>query len=255
MFKITKYLSIFIILIFFSACATNQDEIRGVFQTNSAELISKDQKKLQKLLIKFKKKLDKRNPNNFNKTNEQKIYSVLKDFNKNLYLKYNNEVIKNYKKYLELSFTKNKLLNRNDYLILGLRYMISYAYDTESFHNITALQFDKEKLLKLHKNLQILKWKIKVNKDLNGNYLFLTWQNNWQIELKNLLNNKTEITYKDIQNLYSLKTNKESLFSSSNFSFEVILTQMIDRVENSLKALGEEPSDLSLSAIKFFIFL
>lgn len=255
MVKIIKYGLIFLFLIFFSGCATNQDEIRGAFQTNSAELISKDEKKLQKLLIKFKDKLDKRNPNNFNKNNEQKIYSVLKNFDKKMFLKYNGKVIRNYKDYLNLSFSKEKLLNRNDYLILGLRYMISYAYDTNSFHNLTALQFDKEKLIKLHKNLQVLKWKIKVDRDEIGNYLFLTWQNNWQIELKKRLAIAQDITYNDIKDLQSIKSRKESLFSHSNFSFEVILTQMIDSVENSLQALGEEPTDLSISAIKFLIFL
>ncbi|XOB62975.1 hypothetical protein ACMC56_04020 [Campylobacterota bacterium DY0563] len=254
MTKLTFFLSL-ILTIFLTGCATNQSDVESVFQTNSAELITKDQKKLQKLLIKFKTKLDKRNPKNFNAKNEKKIYTVLNDFNKKLLLKYQGEVLENYKEYLELAFSKKPLLNRNDYLILGLRYMIAYAYDTEDFHNVTALQYDKEKLSILHKNLQVLRWKIKVDRDENGKYLFLTWQNNWQIELESRLSLNKNITYDDIQNLASIKSNKESLYSHSNFSFEVILTQMIDSVENSLIALGEEPTDLGISAVKFFIFL
>ncbi|WP_320036331.1 hypothetical protein [Halarcobacter sp.] len=249
------YIFSLILSIFFTGCATNQSEVKSVFQTNAASLITKDQERIQKLLVKFKTKLDKRNPKNFNTKNEKKIYSVLNDFNKKLLLKYQGKIIKDYKEYLELAFSKTPLLNRNDYLILGLRYMVSYAYDTEDIHNVTALQYDKEKLSKLHKNLQILRWKIKVDMDENNKYLFLTWQNNWQIELETRLNLNKDITYEDIQNLDSIKSNKESLYSHSNFSFEVILTQMIDAVENSLIALGEEPIDLGVSAVKFFIFL
>lgn len=255
MIKTLRYFFFLFLLIFFSSCSSTQDELKKVFQTNSAELISNDQKKIQQLLVKFKKKLDKRNPKNFNKKNEQKIYAVIKNFNKKLYLKYQNRVIKEYKDFLNLAFLKDKILNRNDYLILGINYMVAYAYDTEEFHNITAFQFDKEKLAKLHKNLQILRWKIKVNRDINNNYLFLTWQNNWQVELEKKLRKVDTLQYEDIKKLKSIETKKESLFSHSNFSFEILLTQMIDSVENSLKALGEEPTDLGISAVKFFIFL
>lgn len=255
MVKTIRYILILLFLITFSGCSLTQDKIKETLQTNSAELIGHDQKRLQKLLVSFKSKLDKRNPKNFNKNNERKIYSSIKDFNKKLYLSYEGKTLKEYKEYLDFAFTQKPLSNRNDYLILGLCYMISDAYVTDSFHNITALQYDKEKLSKLYQNLQVLRWKIKVDKDLDNNYLFLTWQNNWQIELANKLKADKNFSYEDIESLEFIKSKKESLFSHSNFSFEVILTQMIDSVENSLKALGEEPTDLGISTVKFFIFL
>ncbi|WP_044415906.1 hypothetical protein [Halarcobacter anaerophilus] len=72
MAKIIKYLFFITILAFFSACSVTQDDIRGALQSNSAELITKDKKKLQELLVKFKTKLDKRNPNNFSKKTDRK---------------------------------------------------------------------------------------------------------------------------------------------------------------------------------------
>jgi hypothetical protein len=255
MAKIIKYLFFITILAFFSACSVTQDDIRGALQSNSAELITKDKKKLQELLVKFKTKLDKRNPNNFSKKNRQKIYISIEDFNKKLYLKYKKKVLKDYKDYLQMAFSKDSLFNRNDYLILGMTYMISNAYSIENFHALTAFQFNKEKLHNLYKNLQVIRWRIKVEKDLKDDYLFLTWQNNWQIQLEKLLQKRPDISYEEIKDLEYIKNKKETLFSHSNFSFEVLLTQMIDRVENSLKALGEEPRDLSISALTFFVFL
>ena len=64
------------------------------------------------------------------------------------------------------------------------------------------------------------------------------------------------MTEDEIKMLESIKEDKESVFDPSNFSFEVILTQMIDRVEDSLKALGEEPKKLSVTALRsIFLFL
>lgn len=255
MVKIRKCFIIILILTVFAGCSVTQDDIRGALQTNSAELIQKDQKRLQTLLAIFKEKLDKRNPRSFSKKNEKKIYSAIENFNSKLLLKYRGKVLEDYKEYLQMAFTKDTLLNRNDYLVLGMAYMIAKSYEIEDFHALTAFQFSKEKLIKLHKNLQVIRWKIKVDKDFKKNYLFLTWQNNWQIELEKKLEQNPNILYEDIKNLEFIKNEKESLFSHSNFSFEVLLTQMIDSVENSLKALGEEPKDLGISAFTFFIFL
>lgn len=252
--KIKSILLVLFFGLFFVGCMPKQDDVKNVFQSESANIIKRDYQKNQKLLISFKEKLDKRNPKAYDEKLEKKIYNLIKNSDKTLYLKYNKRVLDNYKDYLQLAFTKDKLSARNDYLILGLYYLLYDAYDISDGHKVLALAYDKEKLHKLHKNLQILKWKIKVDRDLDNEYLFLTWQNNWQIELERKINNSDEITYEDIQNLSYIKNNKESLLDRSNFTFEVTLTKMIYNVENTLFALGEEPKKLALDAV-FFLFI
>ncbi|AXH11658.1 hypothetical protein [Halarcobacter bivalviorum] len=249
-----SFLLIILFTLFFTGCMPKQDDVKNVFQSDSANIIKRDYQKSQKLLISFKQKLDKRNPKAYDKALEQKIYDLIINSEKTLHLKYKNRILENYKDYLQLAFSKDFISARNDYLILGLYYSLYEAYDIKSGHKIIALEYEKEKLHKLHKNLQILKWKIKVDRDLNNEYLFLTWQNNWQIELEKKLNNNEEISYDDIKNLAFIKNGKENLLSRSNFTFEVILTQMIYNVENSLYALGEEPKKLALDAV-FFLFI
>ena len=247
------FLLIFLIF-FLSACIPKQNDVKSVFQSNAANIIKYDYKRLQKLLLSFKSKLNKRNPKAYDKNLEKKITTLIKNSEKSLYLKYENTTLKEYKDYLNLAFSKENIPSRNDYLILGLYYSIYDAYDIQDGHRFTALQYSKEKLHKLHKNLQVLRWKIKVDRDTNNEYLFLTWQNNWQVELERKINNNHQITYLDIENLKYIKEKKESLLDHSNFTFEIILTQMIDNVENSLVALGEEPTNLTIGAV-MFLFL
>ena len=86
--------------------------------------------------------------------------------------------------------------------------------------------------------------------------MFLTWQNNWQIELAKKLKKNNNIKLIALENLEYIKNKKESFLSSSNFSFEVILTQMIDRSNNSLKILDVDVTDVGFDALKsIFIFL
>lgn len=256
MAKNFKIITLIIVSLFFSSCIPTNDEFKRVFQTNSATSIKNDSKDLLNLLVKFKKKLDKRNPNNFSKKLETKIFKIIKMENKKLYLKYRDNILKNYKDYLQIAFSKDKILHRNDYLVLGVYYLIDSSYEMDAGHRLTALQYDKVKLSKLYKNLQIIKWKIKVDKDFEGNYLFLTWQNNWQIQLEEKLNNNKKLYLDEIKMLKAINENTETMFDSSNFSFEIILTQMLDRVGDSLRALGEEPQNLSISALRsVFLFL
>lgn len=256
MVRYFKIITLITILLFFSSCVPTKEDVKSALQTNSATSIKNDAKDLQKLLIKFKSKLDKRNPNNFSKKLESKIYKTIKNSDKKLYIKYEDNILDNYKDYLQIAFSKDDIFPRNDYLVLGLYYLIHTSYEMDEGHRITALEYDKEKLNKLYKNLQIIKWKIKVDKDLKENYLFLTWQNNWQVQLEKKLKNNEELSLDEIKMLESIKEDKESVFDPSNFSFEVILTQMIDRVEDSLKALGEEPKKLSVTALRsIFLFL
>lgn len=241
------------LLLLFSGCLPKSEDVKSVFQTNSATIIKKDQERLQSLLLDFKKKLDLRNPRAFSEQNRDKINFLIKNSNKKFLLKYKNTVLENYKDYLQLAFSKDDIQIRNDYLILGIYYLIDHAYDLSTSYKVGAFEYDREKLDRLYKNLQIIKWKIKVNKDLNNDYLFLTWQNNWQIEFDKKLRKNKNFSYKKLHELKYIKEKKETILDPSNFSFEVLLTKMIDSAENSLRALGEEPKELTVKAM--FLFL
>jgi len=247
-----KALSLLTLVLFFSGCIPKQEDVKDTFQSNSANTIKKDYKKIQKHLLTLKEKLDKRNPEAYSKKLSPRIYKLISELENNFLLKYKKTTLSNYKDYLQIAFSKDTIALRNDYLILGLYYLVYDSYKISEGHKLIALEYDKEKLIKLHKNLQILKWKLKVDKDIFGNYLFLTWQNNWQIELSKKIKNN-QIPYEKIVELKSIKEKKENLLDPSNFSFEVLLTQMIDNVENSLITLGEEPKELTVKAM--FLFL
>lgn len=241
----------------FSGCySATQDRVEKLLQTDAANIIKNDYKSVVKQLVIFKEKLDKRNPKAYSKTNAPIIYTQLDNLQNTFNLKYANNDLVKYKEYLQIAFSKSEVEHRNDYLVLGLYKLIYDAYDIEEGHQITALSYDEEKLQRLYQNLQILKWKIKTDRDLNNDYLFLTWQNNWQIELEQKLKKGQEPTYEDLKNLKFIKDKKESLFSASNTSFEVLLTIMSQRVQNSLETMGVEPVDLGIEAVKsVFLFL
>lgn len=245
-----------ILIVFLNGCIPKQDDVKNAFQTNAANTIKNDYQNIQKLLISFKEKLDKRNPNSYSKNLSNRIYRLIDELEDDFLLKHNNSTLSNYKDYLQIAFSKDSIYKRNDYLVLGLYYLVHSLYEISDGHKVTAFLYDKEKLHKLYQNLQIIKWKIKVDKDVKDNYLFLTWQNNWQIELEQKIKNEEKLSYQDLLNLKFIKNNKETLLDPSNFSFEVILTQMNDRVRNSLEALGEEPKDLTIGTLRaIFLFL
>jgi hypothetical protein len=199
--------------------------------------------------------LDKRNPNAYNRTISNSIYTNIGNLTNGVSLKFNHVPLNTYKDYLQIAFSKLNIQNRNDFLILGLYKEMYSAYDVKEGHQVTALSYDKKKLENLYQNLQIIKWKISNDKDANGEYLFLTWQNNWQIELERALKQNKIKTYEDIMNLHSIKDGHETLFSQSNTSFEVVLTSMISRVKRSLETVGGEPIDVGIEALTIFIFL
>ena len=243
-----KILFIFIIPLFLISCASNQKT--GEFlQTNSATTLSRDYEDIKKLLLLYKQKLDVRNPYNYNKNLKYKIgYEIEHNLN-------NTNLIKGtYKKYLKKAF-EDDTKYRNDFLILGLYKYIYNVYKIEEGHKLTALDYDKEEFKKLYYTLKVLRWKIRTDKKRDGNFTFITWQNNWQIELQRKLNQGKKLSAKLLMNLPSLKSQKESLLSHSNFNFEIILTQIIDRVAHSMVALGEEPLNLGINAMKAIIFL
>ncbi|MEA3289949.1 MAG: hypothetical protein U9Q04_07210, partial [Campylobacterota bacterium] len=103
-------------------------------------------------------------------------------------------------------------------------------------------------------NMQILQWKIKHNKDSNNQYLFLTWQKNWQVELAKKINKK-DFNFEMIKELHHIKTNKENLLDGSNSSFEILTSLMILYLHDSLKLLGAEPNKLSVDAIVGMVFM
>jgi len=241
----------------FSGCiSATQERVEKMLQTNSANSMKKDYTQITKELIVFKEKLDKRNPSAYDKDFSNQIYTEINNLTNTRNLAYENIQLHTYKEYLQIAFSKFEIKNRNDYLILGLYKEIYDAYDIQSGHQITALTYDKNKLQNLYQNLQILKWKLNTARDVKDEYLFLTWQNNWQIELEKRLKQKEIKTYDDILNLKYIKEGKETLFSQSNMSFEVLLSSMMYHVKNSLETLGVEPVDVGLEAVKtMFIFL
>ncbi len=242
-----------IFLLPFTGCLPKGDQVKSVFQTNAATIITKDERYIKKFILRLKNKLDKRNPQNYNKNLVATIYSLIDRKGNFFYMDVNSKKLQSYKEYLELAFSKDKVKYRNDLLILGLYYQFYDAYNLKDSHKVLAMQYDKKKLKKFYKNLQILKWRMRTAKDLNDNYLFLTWQNNWQIEFAKKLKENPNFRYENIKNLKYIKNKKETLLSSSNFSFEVLLTKMIDKVSNSLISLGEEPTELTVKTLFFFI--
>lgn len=257
MVYVRNILLVVVTISLFTGCiSVKQERLGEVFQSNSAVEIKKDYKAISKLVLQFKEKLDKRNPNAFDKELSNEIYTNINNLENSISLKYNGNDITSYKGYLQIAFSKDDIKNRNDYLILGLYKMFYDSYDISNSYKITAFSYDKEKIQRLYSNLQVIAWKIKVDRDLSDNYLFLTWQNNWQIELEKRVKEGKNLSWSEIQELEYIKNEKESIFGASNFSFETILNLMNYRVRTSLERLGVEPTDMSINAIKsLFIFL
>lgn len=255
----TYFKSIFIIILILSlsGCTSiKQDNLEQLFQTHSAAEVKKDYKQIISYVLLLKKKLDLRNPNAFDNNISNDIYSSINNFEDNIELKYINKPVVGYRNYMQLAFSKNNIENRNDFLIVGLYKNIFDAYDIDESYKITALSYDITKLRNLYHNLEVLSWRLKTSKDIDDDYLFLTWQNNWQIELEKKVKNGLTPTWQDIQNLKYIKSKEESIFGYSNFSFEHLLLQIKNRVRMSLERLGDEPSQMGISSVKsMFIFL
>jgi len=237
------HLSIFIfLLLFLTACNSPQSKISEFLQTDNATEVSQDYKHLITLLIEYQKKLNLRNPNAYD---EKTSYQIKKSLNNNtntFFMKFEDKYIENYNDYIKVAINTDKeIKNRNDFLILGVYKHIWDAYELADIHQVTTLSYDAEKLKSLYYAISVLKWKINTKKDTNNNYLFLTWQNNWQIE---------EL----IENLEYIKNKRETIFSHSNPNFEVLMSQMLYHVKNSLKIIGEEPLDIGIEAMKSLVF-
>ncbi len=246
---------IFLCIVFiFTSCAKR--DIEKIVQTNSAIMINHNYYKINQLILQLKEKLDKRNSSSYNKDIALKITRLIRSLDNNFLLKYKHTTLENYKDYLHIAFSKNNIKNRNDYLILGIYYLVFDSYGIKDGMKLTALMYDEEKLLKLHKNLQIIKWKLKASRDNENKYLFLTWQQNWQIALEKKINLNKNFSFSVLNKIEYLKNNKASLLGSSDFSFEILLTKMIDNVENSLTTLKVTPIDVGVNTLRtIFLFL
>jgi len=250
----TSYL-FFVLFIFFTGCANKSIKIGEILQSNNATQVAQDHQHIIKLLLRYQKKLNLRNPNSYNKKNIYLIKYELQNNTNTIFLKYHNQYIKNHNDYLKASLnTQDNIQYRDDLLILGIYKYIWYSYKLDNKHKITTFGYDADKLKSLYYAISVLKWKISTKKDLHGNYLFLTWQNNWQIELNKKLKNGINPSWKLIQNLKYIKTKKETIFSHSNFNFEILMNQMLYHIKHSLKLLGNEPLDISIEAMKNLIF-
>jgi hypothetical protein len=250
-----KYI-VLILTILLSGCGiTDKPEVKKIFQTQSAGNIDYDYSKMRELIVEYKEKLDKRNPNSYSKELEWKINTNIKNSIDTVTLyDQSGKKLKFYNEYLNYAFSKESIQNRNDYLIVGLYKMVYEAFSMDKSHKITAFNHDQEKLQKAYKNLQILQWKIKSAKSDSGEYLFLTWQNNWQVDLLKISNNQ-QITVDQLNELSSIKNGSETLFDSSNSSFEILTDRMLLYLEHTLTQLGVEPVKLSIDILSTIIFI
>jgi len=249
--KIVKLFTILLLLLFLNGCSFSKNIIQSIAQTNSAIEINKYKNEITSSLLKYKKKLDLRNPNSFNKTLSKDIVYQIETNQNYINILQDNNKLKAYDEYLFYAFSKEHIENRNDFLIIGLYKLIYKAYSLEDNHKFTALEHNKYELSKLYKYLQVLRWKIRTQKNISGKYLFNTWQNNWQLEL--LQKDKSDLNI--IKNLEYIKTNKETIFSPSNFSFELLLSGILLNVEYTLRKIDIEPYTMSISAVKSFVFI
>ena len=249
-----SYIKLFITVvsfIFLQGCSSNNISIKDLITTNNELQIKRNYKEIARLLIEYKIKLDKRNPNNFGKKWQQTINNNIKHNKINISFR---NIKGDHNAYLRKAFDpNNKIKYRNDLLILGIYKLLYYVYEITD-NKYTAISYNLKNFKKLSTVLQVIQYRIKHKKDKYGNYLFLTWQKNWQIELEKVIN-KQHPNYNIIQNLSSIKTKKETIFSSSNMSFENLISKMIYINNDTIKRLGGEPEDLAIGTLKFFLFL
>jgi len=131
--------------------------------------------------------------------------------------------------------------------------MFYQTFSREEF-KFTALSHEEKALTNLYNNLQITFWKLKHARDDNGNYLFLTWQNNWQIELEHRLK-KGEKLSNAITELHHINAAKESLLQSSNTSFAHLYGKILYITQQMIRLSGGEAEDLSMSVLKTILFM
>jgi len=246
-----KIIGIIFILSVFVGCSTKEDKafVQSIFQTNGAVAVREHTDLLKESLLKYQVKLNKRNPSYSSKENVQFIINDIKNEKNRVRLNLlKNKQNATYKDYLNIAFDVNYVKNRNDYLILGIYKMLYWAYTIDRSHNITTLQYDVEKLQEANKMMQVIQYRVQTARNKDGNYLFLTWQRAWQIKILKNINQEKDINLEQY-------TKKELLYHS-NMSFQVISSKMIFTLQETLRYLGVEGTNLSTQAIKsVFMFL
>jgi len=251
-----KYILI-AMLILFTGCTSSTSGVKKIFQTDDSSYLQTNYSNIIKLILKYKVKLDKRNPSAYNKQLNNQLIRAMKSSQNNIVLyTQDNKVLTNYVDYFNYAFdTSKNIKNRNDYLIVGLYKLVHDIYLMNKNHKFTSYEYDLKKLQKGHKNLQILRWKINNSKSKNGKYLFYTWQQNWQIELQNSYNKDKYIDYENIKNLVYIKNKKESIFNHSNSSFDMVLNKIIFNLENSISILDMTSEELTKEILKSAMFI
>ncbi len=137
----------------------------------------------------------------------------------------------------------------------SLKTFLRIAIDSSNndSHQITTLSYDVKLLKSLYYSLSVLRWEIRTKKDTNDNYLFSTWQNNWQIEFEKSIKNGEKPSWTLIEDLEYISKKRETIYSHSNFNFEILMGKMLSRIENSLRITGEEPLDIGIEAMKSLV--
>lgn len=250
-FKKVQIIFLISLAILFQACTMPTKNVESIAQTNSASQIEEYKKEILKSLIEYKERLDLRNPNAYNKQIDSSLEHQIIKNQDYIYLLKDGKKLNSSDEYFYYAFSKQNIKNRNDFLIIGLYKLIFKAYSMDNEHQFTAMEYSKYELQKLYEYLQVVRWKIRVDKNDKGEYLFNTWQNNWQLELAKKYNGD----YNIINNLEYIKSNKESVYDYSNFSFEIILSKMITEVEHTLRKINIEPYEMSISALTGFVFI
>jgi hypothetical protein len=249
--KTSQIIFLVFISIFFQACAFNKSNLKSLAQSSAASQIEEYKVEILESLINYKNKLDLRNPSAFNSDIKDSIINEITTNQDYIHLIQDGVKLESYDDYFYYAFLDRDVSNRNDLLIIGLYKLIFKAYAMEREHQFVSFSYDREEMQNLHKYLQVIRWKIKTAKNIKGEYLFNTWQNNWQIELEK----KYMGDYNIINDLEYIKLEKESIYDYSNFSFEIVLSKIIVNVEHTLKKINVEPFEMGFSTLKNFIFV
>jgi len=241
-------------LIFLTGCSTGQEKISESLQSHGATLLNRDFKKISEYLYTYKQKLDLRNPKAFSPKANYAISYDIQNAKNTLRITYNDRKLITYDDYLKVAFdTYPSITDRNDFLILGLHKLLYETYQIEKGHRITTLPYQQEAFKKLYYYLEVIKWKIKTGKDIKGNYLFVTWQNNWQIELEQRLRQGVNPSWEMLTLLPSIRNGRETLLDSSNTNFETLFNHIISHAKNSARIVGDEPVDVGIEAMKSIV--
>ncbi len=255
----TKYVYITVLIIgfLFNGCTGNPSEVQKIFQTDDTAHIQSDYHKSIKLILEYKKKLDKKNPNGYNKRFSYHLIENIQSSRDHIILHTSKgKVLKHYVEYFNYAFdTTNYVQYRNDYLIIGMYKLIHSIYMMEKQHKFISYEYDVDRLKNGYRNLQTLHWKISYNKYPNGNYIFNTWQKEWQIELLKQYNIKKLLDYRQIQKLPTIENSKESIFNPSDCTFSKLLNKIIYNVENSIGIIDLTPEELTKEVLSSAMFI